>query len=94
MNERKPYLQMAAGPVALVVVAIVLVVVSSSTVARAVALTLFGIACVIAVSLVFFAVGRSEDEERAAQAPPKPPPTDHDRPALERRRPRPPRRPS
>src|SRR6201999_2177360 len=79
MNERKPYLQMAAGPVALVVVAIVLLVVSSSTVARAVALTLFGIAGVIAVSLVFFAVGRSEDEERAAQEPPKPAPRpDHE----------------
>ena len=102
MNERKPYLQMAAGPVALVIVAIVLLVVSSSTVARAVALTLFGIAGVIAVSLVFFAVGRSEDAEReAAAAPPEPepeaevPPADpHPRPALDRRRPMPPRRPS
>jgi hypothetical protein len=97
---RKEYLQWAIGPVALIVVAIVLVVISSSTVARALALALFGIACVIAVSLVFFAVGRSEDEERAAQAPPAPPPEtprhspDHERPALKRRRPRPPRRPS
>src|SRR6185437_13751142 len=71
---RKEYLQWAIGPVALIIVAIVLVIVSSSTVARALALALFGIACVIAVSLVFFAVGRSEDEERAAQAPPPPEP--------------------
>ena len=94
MSERKPYLRMAAGPVALVGVAIVLVIVSSSTVARALALALFGIAGVIAVSLVFFAVGRSEDDERAAQAPPPPSHPDHERPALQRRRPRPPRRPS
>jgi hypothetical protein len=98
----REYLGWAAGPVALIAVAILLVVVSSSTVARALALALFGIACVIAVSLVFFAVGRSEDEERAAQAPPPPPPRkppraggpDHDRPAIKRGRPRPPRRPS
>jgi hypothetical protein len=96
---RNTYLQWAIGPVALIVVAILLVIVSSSTVARALALALFGIAGVIAVSLVFFAVGRSEDEERAAQAPPPPPPPkpprpDHERPAIKRGRPRPPRRPS
>ena len=55
--------------------------------ARALALALFGIACVIAVSLVFLAVGRSEDEERAAAGPaaeaasPSAPP-EHERPAL------------
>ena len=70
---------------------------------KGIALSLFGIASVIAVSLVFFAVGRSEDAERAAAAaPPEPrrratePPADdpHPRPALDRRRPMPPRRPS
>jgi hypothetical protein len=98
MSERRAYLWMATGPVALIVVAAAIALISSSTVARAVALALFGIACVIAVSLVFFAVGRSEDEARAAERPPPPekppPPHDHERPAIDRRRPRPPRRPS
>jgi Na+/melibiose symporter-like transporter len=106
MNDRRAYLWMAAGPVALIVVAGLLLVISSSTPARAVAFALFGIACVIAVSLVFFAVGRSEDAERAAaqasaESPPEDPPHEppqapheHERPAVARRRPRPPRRPS
>ncbi len=94
-----PYLRWAAGPVALILVATALVIASSATAVRAVAVALFGIAGVIAVSLVFLAVGRSEDEERAAQAPPPkppppPPPPGHERPALRHRRPRPPRRPS
>jgi uncharacterized SAM-binding protein YcdF (DUF218 family) len=95
---RKEYLQWAIGPVSLIIVAILLLIVSSATVARALAFALIGVAGVIAVSLVFFAVGRSEDEERAAQPPPPPPkpkpPPDHERPAIKRGRPRPPRRPS
>jgi uncharacterized membrane protein YuzA (DUF378 family) len=111
MSDRKAYLWMATGPAALVAVAIVVLLISSTTPARAVAFALLGIAGVIAVSLVFFAVGQSVDAERAAERkpprqpekPPRPerPPEkhpphdhDHDRPALSRRRPRPPRRPS
>ena len=75
---------------------------SDSTVGQGVALSLVGIASVIAVSLVFLAVGRSEDAARAAEAAPpepegeaKPPAEDpHPRPALDRRRPMPPRRPN
>jgi hypothetical protein len=107
MSERKAYLWMGTGPLALIVVAVVLLLISSSTPARAVAFALFGIACVIAVSLVFLAVGQSEDAERAASQPPpepreperppeKHPPhgPEHERPAIARRRPRPPRRPT
>ncbi len=93
-----------AATVVMVVAGIVVWVLWSDTTAgQGVALSLVGIASVIAVSLVFFAVGRSEDAERAAAAaPPEPEPesTDppdedpHPRPALDRRRPRPPRRPS
>ena len=80
---------------------------SDSAAGQAIALSLVGIASVIAVSLVFFLVGRSEDRERASasaspaspsapEAPPVAPdaPGDpHPRPALDRRRPLPPRRP-
>jgi hypothetical protein len=93
---------MIAGIVALAVAAIVvLIVAGGSTAGKGIALALFGIACVVAVSAVFLAVGRSEDAERAAAMRPPPardedqPPADpHPRPALDRRRPMPPRRPS
>jgi hypothetical protein len=89
-----------AGPVALVVVGIaVLIAGHGSTAGQAVAFALIGVACVIALSLVFLAVGRSEDAERAASAPPPPPPAEPSGPpaheeARRRRRPMPPRRPS
>lgn len=75
---------------------------SDSTAGQGIALSLVGIASVIAVSLVFFAVGRSEDVARATEAAPpedepgepKPAADPHPRPALDRRRPMPPRRPS
>ena len=84
---------------------------SDSTAGEGVALSLVGIASVIAVSMVFFAVGRSEDAARAAEAEaarggpeatgasPDAPEADpsgdpHPRPALDRRRPLPPRRPN
>ena len=90
----------AAASVLMVLVGIVIWILWADTTAGlGVALSLVGIASVIAVSLVFFAVGRSEDAERAAAAaPPEPeeePPAEdpHPRPALDRRRPMPPRRP-
>ena len=75
---------------------------SDTTAGMGIALSLVGIASVIAVSLVFFVVGQSEDTERAAAAAPPEPDADeetpaedpHPRPALDRRRPMPPRRPS
>jgi hypothetical protein len=88
------------GVVGLMVAAVVvLVVAGDSTAGKGVALLLFGIGCVVAVSAVFWVVGRSEDAERAAAAAPEAPePADgedpHPRPALDRRRPMPPRRPS
>jgi uncharacterized membrane protein YuzA (DUF378 family) len=73
--------------------AILLALAGDSVTLKAVAFALFGIACVVAVSLVFFAVGRSEDEEREASRP-APPDDPHAGEAARRSRPRPPRRPS
>jgi len=91
-----------SGPAALVVVGIaVLIAGGGSTATQAIAFALIGVACVVALSLVFLAVGRSEDAERAAAAaappppepePPAEPPAHED--ARRRRRPMPPRRPS
>jgi hypothetical protein len=87
------------GVVALLATAIAFVVFAGdSTTLQAIAVALLGVACVVAVSLVFFAIGKSEDEERAAAQRPKeppPPPADpHAGEAARRSRPRPPRRPS
>jgi hypothetical protein len=60
---------------------------------KAVAFALFGVACVIGVSLMFLAVGKAEDEEREASRPKPPPPDPHEGEAARRARPRPPRRP-
>jgi hypothetical protein len=75
---------------------VILLVAGDSTAGKAAAVALLGVGCVLAVSMVFLAVGQSEDAEREARAaPPEPPPEDpHPRPALDRRRPLPPRRPS
>ena len=43
---------------------------------KATALALFGVACVVAVSLVFLAIGKAEDAEREASRPKPPPPPD------------------
>ena len=97
-------LWVAATVVMVVAGIIVWVLWSDTTAGMGIALSLVGIASVIAVSLVFFAVGRSEDAERAAAAASPEPEADadtespaedpHPRPALDRRRPMPPRRPS
>jgi hypothetical protein len=77
---------------------VILLVAGDSTAGKAAAVTLLGVGCVLAVSMVFLAVGQSEDAEREAAAkPPEPEPETqepHPRPALDRRRPMPPRRPS
>ena len=53
----------------------ILLVAGDSTAGKAAAVTLLGVGCVLAVSMVFLAVGRSEDAEReAAAAPPSPSP--------------------
>jgi uncharacterized membrane protein YuzA (DUF378 family) len=91
-------LRQAAIPVGLLVVGIVVLIVGGgSTGTQAAAFALIGIACVVAVSLTFLAIGRSEDEARAAEQrareseePPKGP--EHEE-ARRRRRPMPPRRP-
>jgi uncharacterized membrane protein YuzA (DUF378 family) len=92
-------LRQAAIPVGLLVVGIVVLIAGGgSTGTQAAAFALIGIACVVAVSLTFLAIGRSEDEARAAEEaarrPPEPPPAgpEHDE-ARRRRRPMPPRRP-
>ena len=73
-----------------------------STTLVAALLALAGVIAVIAVSYVFYLVGRAEDRDRAAAAKPPPPPPDpgpdehperNGRLARERRRPLPPRRP-
>ena len=62
-------LRQAAAPVGLILVGVVVLLLThSSTAGIAAATMLIGTACVIAVSLVFLAVGRSEDAERAAAA--------------------------
>jgi hypothetical protein len=87
-------LRQAAAPVGLILVGVVVLLLThSSTVGIAAATMLIGTACVVAVSLVFLAVGRSEDAERAASAPPPPAPDPHEGEAARRARPRPPRRP-
>ena len=95
-------LWVAATVVMIVAGIVVWVLWSDTTAGMGIALSLVGIASVIAVSLVFFMVGQSEDTERAAAAAPPKPDADedkpaedpHPRPALDRRRPMPPRRPS
>jgi hypothetical protein len=74
-----------------------------STEVAAVVLALAGVVAVVAISWVFYRIGKAEDREReAAQArrPPPPPPeaepeppADNHRIARDRRRPLPPRRP-
>jgi len=91
-------LRQAAIPVGLFVVGIVVLIAGGgSTGTQAAAFALIGIACVVAVSLTFLAIGRSEDEARAEEErlrnPPEPPVgPEHDE-ARRRRRPMPPRRP-
>jgi uncharacterized membrane protein YuzA (DUF378 family) len=92
-------LRQAAIPVGLLVVGIVVLVIGGgSTGTQAAAFALIGVACVVAVSLAFLAIGRSEDEARAAderarqdREPPAGP--EHEE-ARKRRRPMPPRRPT
>jgi hypothetical protein len=77
-----------------------------STEVAAVVLALAGVAAVVAVSWVFYRIGKAEDRDREREAarrpPPAPPseaerepepPDDPHRIARERRRPLPPRRP-
>ncbi len=98
-------LRQAAIPLGLLVAGIVVLIAGGgSTGTQAAAFALIGVACVIAVSLTFLAIGRSEDEARAAEEreraarrpeppaePPHPGPEHAD--ARRRRRPLPPRRP-
>jgi uncharacterized membrane protein YuzA (DUF378 family) len=93
-------LRQAAIPVGLLIVGIVVLIAGGgSTGTQAAAFALIGIACVVAVSLTFLAIGRSEDEARAAEerarAPrePEPPAGPEHEEARRRRRPMPPRRP-
>jgi len=88
------------GVVALFATSIAIFIFAGDTTAgKAVGMAFLGIACVVAVSLVFLAVGNSEDAERAAaqrpdKPPPEPPADPHAGEAARRSRPRPPRRPT
>ena len=58
-------MKQAAAPAGLALAgAVVLLVWGGTTAGIAVAMSLIGVACVIAVSLVFLAIGRAEDKER------------------------------
>ena len=57
-----------AATVACIVVAVVVALVTTSDLGTAVAITLAGTAFVLVVSGAFYAVGRSEDRERAREA--------------------------
>jgi hypothetical protein len=96
-------MRQAAIPAALLVVGIVVLIAGGgSTATQAAAFALIGVACVVAVSLTFLAVGRAEDREREEamrarhvskpepEEPPQPPKHEE---ARRRRRPMPPRRP-
>ncbi len=75
--------------------AVLLALAGDSVTLKAVAFALFGVACVVAVSLVFLAIGKAEDAEREASQPKPPPePDPHAGEAARRSRPRPPRRPT
>lgn len=52
-----------------ILVAIVIGVVTKSTTGDTIALVVGGLASVLGVSLAFYAVGRSEDRERAQRTP-------------------------
>jgi hypothetical protein len=87
-------LRQAAAPIGLILAGIVVLLIThASTAGTAAGMLLIGIACVVAVSLVFLAVGRSEDAERASRQPPPPASDPHEGEAARRSRPRPPRRP-
>jgi ABC-type transport system involved in cytochrome bd biosynthesis fused ATPase/permease subunit len=57
-----------AATVACIAVAVVVALVTTSDLGTAVAITLGGTAFVLVVSTAFYAVGRSEDRERAREA--------------------------
>jgi hypothetical protein len=57
-------LRLILPPLLLVALGAAAAVVIPGTAGTAVAIVLVGTGCVVAVSLVFWAVGRSEDEER------------------------------
>jgi uncharacterized membrane protein YuzA (DUF378 family) len=87
-----------AVPVGLLVAGIVVLLIGDgSTAGQATAFALIGVACVIAVSLAFLAIGRSEDAAREAESrarsDPDPPSGPEHEEARKRRRPMPPRRP-
>ena len=57
-----------AATVACIVLSVVVALVTTSDLGTAVAITLGGTAFVLVVSTAFYAVGRSEDRERAREA--------------------------
>jgi ABC-type transport system involved in cytochrome bd biosynthesis fused ATPase/permease subunit len=56
------------GAIACIVLAVVVALATSSELGTAVAITLGGTAFVLLISAAFYAVGRSEDRERARDA--------------------------
>jgi ABC-type transport system involved in cytochrome bd biosynthesis fused ATPase/permease subunit len=59
---------LVAATIACIVLAVVVALVTTSDLGTAVAITLGGTAFVLVVSSAFYAVGRSEDRERAREA--------------------------
>jgi ABC-type transport system involved in cytochrome bd biosynthesis fused ATPase/permease subunit len=57
-----------AATVACIVLSVVVALVTTSDLGTAVAITLGGTAFVLVISAAFYAVGRSEDRERAREA--------------------------
>lgn len=56
---------MRALTIVALIAAIALALATESTTLKAIAIAIGGCACVLAVSIAFYAVGRSEDEQRA-----------------------------
>jgi ABC-type transport system involved in cytochrome bd biosynthesis fused ATPase/permease subunit len=59
---------LVAATVACIVLSVVVALVTTSEAGTAVAITLAGTAFVLVISTAFYAVGRSEDRERARDA--------------------------
>jgi hypothetical protein len=60
-------IRLALPPLLLIVLGAAVAVLFDSTASNAIAIFLIGVGCVVAVSAVFWQIGRSEDRDRDAQ---------------------------
>jgi hypothetical protein len=60
-------IRLALPPLLLIALGAAVAVLADSTAANAIAILLIGVGCVVAVSTVFWQIGRSEDRDRDAR---------------------------